>query len=384
MANVNFFKSLLNRLGFGKRSPGLFERTFTPVSHPLRQALDQRYLDMRAAMASGEGANIQSILFEHFIAVDVHGNETGPQAMIDSVLKLDVDRSKRTVATTIVSLEESNGIARVVQHYSMDTTDAVAPHMPKRLRTLSADVWVKDSDKWKLGKTTTLELEVFAGSGVHRHLVAKNHSSASRRFPLFVTAKMWEYIEPIARGERYEDPLDAFLIRNGLGELDGGGMQLGDSPGIEYVDVTFFLRDSSDALELVAAELGRLGAPIGSELQFTRNGRQDAIPFGTTECLAIFLDGVAFPAEVYRSSDVNVTVKNLTQALTDQSLEEFRSHWRGYSETALFFHGPNADTMKAAMMPVLLSDPLCQNARLVTRFGHHPDGSSEERIPLAK
>lgn len=384
MANVNFFQSLLNRLGFGKRSPGLFERTFTPVSHPPRQTLDQRYLDMRAAMASGEAANIHAILFEHFSTVDVHGNETGPQPMIDSVLKLDIDRSKRSVATTIVSVEESNGVARVVQHYSMETTETVAPHMPKRLQTLSADVWVKDGSEWKLSKTSTLELEVFAGSGAHRHLVAKNAPSASRRFPLFVTAKMWEYIEPIARGQRYEDPLDAFLIRNGLGELDGGGTQLGDSPGIEYVDVTFILKDSHAALEQAAAELGRLGAPVGSELQFTQNGRQNAIPFGTTECLAVFLDGVGLPPEIYKSSDVNVTVKTLSQALADQSLGEFRSHWRGNSETALFFNGASADKMKTAMMPVLLSDPLCQNARLVARFGHHPNGSSEERIPFAK
>lgn len=213
-------------------------------------------------------------------------------------------------------------------------------------------------------------------------MTSMNEHQSSEHFPLFVTARIWEYIEPIDRGERYEDPLDAFLISNDIGKLDGGGTQLGDTPGIEYVDVTIWLRDSDEALELAAEELGRLGAPIGSELQFTRSGQQVSKAFGTTECLAVFLDGFNLPHEVYKNSDVNVTLKKLTGALAALGLGDFRSHWRGDRETALFFYGPNADAMKAATMPVFLSDPLCQNARLVARFGRHPNGSSEERVPL--
>jgi sugar lactone lactonase YvrE len=176
-----------------------------------------------------------------------------------------------------------------------------------------------------------------------------------------------EYIEPIARGQRYEDPLEIFLARNSIGELDGGGTQLGDSPGIEFVDVAFYLRDSDEAISLAIDELGRLGAPFGSELQFVKNGRSLSRGFGSTECLGVFLDGATLPKEVYEQSDVNVTLKNLTARLIEQGLGDFRSHWRGNRETALFFYGPDAGAMKAAVMPVLLSDPLCQNARLVVR-----------------
>ena len=200
-------------------------------------------------------------------------------------------------------------------------------------------------------------------------------------YPLFVTARIWEYIEPIARGERYEDPFEAFLSSNSIGELDGGGTQLGDTPGIEYVELTFYLRDSDEALDLAAEELGRLGAPLGSELHFTENKLEVSKTFGSTECLGVFLDGTTLPIEVYKSSDVNITLKNLIGALAEHGLGDFRSHWRGNRETALFFYGGNADSMKTSMMPVLLSDPLCQNARLVIRFGRHPDGSSEERVP---
>ena len=37
------------------------------------------------------------------------------------------------------------------------------------------------------------------------------------------------------RGERYEDPLDAFLKANGLGEVSGGGTQLLETGEIEVL-----------------------------------------------------------------------------------------------------------------------------------------------------
>lgn len=84
--------------------------------------------------------------------------------------------------------------------------------------------------------------------------------------------------------------------------------------------------------------------------------------------------------EVYESSDVNVVLAHLKDALAKGSLGEFRAHWRGPRETALFFNGADAAAMKSAMMPVLLSEPLCKNARVIVRYGHHPDGSTETRI----
>jgi len=332
-------------------------------------------------MASGQRQPIAAFLADHFVSVDVKGSESSAAAMMDSVLKLDIDRSQRDVTTTIVSLEESNGVARVVQHYAMMMNGNVAPGAPKKLQTLSADVWLQSGGEWRFAKTQTLEVEVLNGVGLHRYVTAKEPNQAPKRFPLFVTARMWEYIEPIARGERYEDPLEAFLIRNGLGEPDGGGTQLGDTPKIEFVDVTFWLSNSDDALAEVAEELGRLGAPIGSELQFIRNGEAQIRTFGSTECVAVFLDGVTLPKEIYKTSDVNVLLRQLKDSLSKERLGTFRAHWHGPRETALFFNGDNAEKMKAAMMPVLTSEPLCLNARIVVRYGHHPAGALEERIP---
>ena len=50
-----------------------------------------------------------------------------------------------------------------------------------------------------------------------------NHDS-----PLFVYIKMPGHIEPIERGERFEDPLQEALERSELGYITGGGSQLSE------------------------------------------------------------------------------------------------------------------------------------------------------------
>lgn len=360
----------------------LFERSFTPSDHPLRPTFDARYSAMREAMASGRREPIAALLTPYFVSINVRGKESNADEMIDSVLRLDIDRQKRTATTTLVNIEASSGVARVLQHYAMTTTARVGPAMPKELQTLSADTWVHSDVTWLLARTQTLEVEAISGTGAHQYTKAKPSNKPPSRFPLFVTARMWEYIEPIARASRYEDPLDAFLIRNGLGELDGGGTQLGDRPKIEFVDVTFWLKGSDEALTQAAEELNRLGAPVGSELQYSRGNQELTRSFGSTECVAIFLDGVSLPGDVYKNEDVNQVVTNLNDALRPGDLGEFRSHWRGPRETALFFNGPNAETMRDAMVPVLTAEPLCQNAEVIIRFGRHPLGSKRFRMPL--
>jgi len=44
----------------------------------------------------------------------------------------------------------------------------------------------------------------------------------------FVVARLWEPIQPLDRGDRYEDPLDAALSAAGWGDVTGGGSQLTD------------------------------------------------------------------------------------------------------------------------------------------------------------
>ncbi len=368
--------------GSSESKRGLFDRSFTPSDHVLRPTLDARYAQMREAMASGRREPIAALLTSHFVSIGVRGKESNADEMIDLVCSLDIDRGKRTATTTLVNIEESNGIARVLQHYAMTTTAQVGPLMPKDLQTLSADTWVFTDGIWLLTKTQTLELESISGAGAHSYAKAKPSTKPPSRSPLFVTARMWEYLEPIARGIRYEDPLEAFIIRNGLGELDGGGTQLGDRPKIEFVDVTFWLQDSEEALARAREEFDRLGAPVGSELRYERGNHNFTEPFGSTECIAVFLDGVSLPRDVYKNEDVNKVVAHLNEALRSGDLGGFRSHWRGPKETALFFNGRNADAMRDAMLLVLTAEPLCQNAEVIVRFGRHPLGPEPFRMPL--
>ena len=93
----------------------------------------------------------------------------------------------------------------------------------------------------------------------------------------FVFVRIPEQIMPMDRGAKYEDPLDASLKREGLGEVTGGGTQLGkpDANGkksIEWVGVDVELSDIEDGLTFLKAELRHLGAPSGTTLEFTRNG----------------------------------------------------------------------------------------------------------------
>ncbi len=373
--------ALLRRLGIGApKEPRLFERRFDPVDHPLRPILDERYAAMRAAIESGDRESMAALLAPHFTSVDVMGKESTGDQMIDSVLRLHIDYSKRIATTTLAAIEESSGVARVLQHYAMTATADAGPAIPSKLQTLSSDTWVDVAGNWLLAKTQTLEVESVSATGEHHYLKETASTDAPKRFPLLVTARMWEYIEPIARGDRYEDPLDAFLIRGRLGELDGGGTQMAERPIIKFVDVTFWLEDSDSALGRVAEQLSKLGAPVGSEMQYSRGGTPHVTPFGSTECVAIFLDGVSLPAEVYRNEDVNAVNAHVNDALGP--LGSFRSHWRGPRETALFYYGTNAEDMKDAMMPVLAAEPLCQNAEVIVRYGRHPTGPTSFRLPL--
>ena len=115
-------------------------------------------------------------------------------------------------------------------------------------------------------------------------------------------------------------------------------------------------------------------------MQYSRGDEAFVMPFGSTECVAIFLDGASLPREVYRSEDVNEVVARLNNVLN--SLGRFRSHWRGPKETALFFYGADAEAMKDAMMRVLAVEPLCQNAEVILRFGRHSEGSTHFKMPL--
>ncbi|MGE3164655.1 MAG: hypothetical protein AB7O52_07105 [Planctomycetota bacterium] len=188
-------------------------------------------------------------------------------------------------------------------------------------------------------------------------------------YPHGVLVRLWAYLEPFDRGSRFEDPLSSALEAAGLGHVTGGGSQLRPNGEIEFAEIELGLANLDDALEIVRTVLEGAGAPAGSELVFVRDGVRHDERIGTTECLAIYLDGVGLPDEVYATSDLAEWVERLDAALAARGAAVLAS-WTGPEETAVYAFGPNAESMYEAAHETLATFPLCQNARVVVRQGN--------------
>jgi hypothetical protein len=93
----------------------------------------------------------------------------------------------------------------------------------------------------------------------------------------FVYIKIPEAIGPINRGSKYEDPIDAKLRDRGLGEITGGGSQLGDaapdgSRPIEFCGIDVDVTSLEEGLPLLRDALLELNAPLGTQLHYSLDG----------------------------------------------------------------------------------------------------------------
>ncbi len=240
-------------------------------------------------------------------------------------------------------------------------------------RVLSAAAW---SSSGKL-----LECSLHSLGAVLGRLGPKGVRVAAEGYPHFVYAKMWEAIEPIARGERYEDPLQAALEPGGLGEVSGGGSSIDREHGIDFVGVDIELA-SLESLELVKQVLEDAGAPRGSELQFDREGQPEILSFGVTERVTIWLDGVTLPDEVYERFSTDDLAAQIEAAIAFDAKAEIRGSWQGPRETSIYIHGTNADSIYEAIAPVLRASAGCQNARVIVRDGNPTLNPREVRLPI--
>jgi hypothetical protein len=232
------------------------------------------------------------------------------------------------------------------------------------------------------GKISKLDVrrQVTNGTFINRFQAPRSLIVPKSQFPHHLTATLWEYIMPLDRGERYEDPLDAAL--DGLGQVVGGGSQLSDDCGIEFVDIEIALANLDETLDIVKSTLEKQGAPRGSQLRFTEKKKDRVIEFGLCECVAIFLDGTGLPDEVYESNDINELADQLYALLQKKNLGEIRGSWVGPAETAVFISGLDAEQVYAGIEFVLRAYPLCQNARVVLRHGKSSLKPREIRLPM--
>ena len=194
--------------------------------------------------------------------------------------------------------------------------------------------------------------------------------------PITLTARLYEHVEPLDRGIRYEDVLDAALREANLGEVTGGGSQLGALGEIEFVDIEIRVNDLEDALPVIVDALERSGAPVGSQVLGTQDGTRE---FGKQQSVAVYLDGITLPDEVYADLDFDDLVDKLTTAA---GADSYHGCWQGAEETGLFFFGASAEAIFSRLEAVLQQVPIGQNARVVIRQTR--DGSLHRTVRMPR
>lgn len=180
--------------------------------------------------------------------------------------------------------------------------------------------------------------------------------------PLFVYAYLNARIAPIARGERYEEPLETALAKSGLGEVTGGGTMQQKSGEVSFCGIDVDLLDTDRGIPFLASFLEECGAPKGSKLQFTLpSGEKKEIPFGIFEGLAIYFNGTDLPPEVYETCDINFVWSEIERLIGETA--SIQGYWQGPMETALYLYGPSATAMRAAIAEFSAGYPLFDKAR---------------------
>ena len=102
------------------------------------------------------------------------------------------------------------------------------------------------------------------------HRVAHMRGMAEQtweRGDFFFFIRIPEPLYPEERGEKYEEPIAEALRAAELGEVTGGGQQLGEGKSIAYCGVDVELTDRTRGLELLREVLVRLGAPATTVIE---------------------------------------------------------------------------------------------------------------------
>ena len=175
----------------------------------------------------------------------------------------------------------------------------------------------------------------------------------------FLTLELNAKLQPLHRGDLYEDPIAEALEVCGCGAVDGGGTLMEKNGEVALCDVHIGLKENSEELiNCLLRVIEEKAVPKGSFLK----GEGIEIPVGTLEGLALYLNGTELPAEVYQTSDINYVIEKLNELLASSG--QLYSWWEGPQDTALYFYGASFAEMKEKMADFLAEYPLCQKCRI--------------------
>lgn len=200
----------------------------------------------------------------------------------------------------------------------------------------------------------------------------------SDTYPFLVVARIAEYLEPMDRGERYEDPLQKTLSEKGVGRVTGGGSQMNAEFKIVAADIELELADLDTSLALVQQELEGLGVPHGSELMFSVDGTAKSLAIGNLETVELYLDGVGLPEQVYADLDFEAFYGRIVDALKGEGAGDPRAVWSGQTETGIFIYGNDAAVIERILQSIFPTEPILENSRMVLRR-REPNAALEER-----
>ena len=179
--------------------------------------------------------------------------------------------------------------------------------------------------------------------------------------PTYLVAQLNARLQPIHRGEFFEDPLDEVLGVDGIGHVSGGGSLVSAEGEIEYCDIEISVtRSDESVVNEIVETLQRLGAPKGSKLHIEAEKRE--VSFGVAEGLAVYLNGTDLPDDVYAECDSNFVYSEFERLLGVDG--RVLSYWQGPRETAFYIYGPSVTSMKKRLEPFLATYPLCARCRV--------------------
>ena len=88
-----------------------------------------------------------------------------------------------------------------------------------------------------------------------------------------VRARLVGDLPMLALGERFADPLYIALQEHGFGRITGGNGQQNEAGQMEWISIDIQLVNLDEALAFTRRTLQELGAPPGSELEYTLDGQ---------------------------------------------------------------------------------------------------------------